>query len=161
MKTTPPNTEESVTGPAHQEAGTINLVENERNMHMVPNPASYSAPMMAANAGMAMGQMGAPGGMPPDLMFRLQNGLPLSGPGMMPGMMNPYGGSMPPPIMPAPVPVPVNIGNPLMGLAMGNPALAGAAALGNLAMGGGCGCNAGNPFNLMPTGGCGCGQMPQ
>ena len=118
--------------------------------------------MMAANAGMAMG---ATAGMPPDLMFRLQSGLPLSGPAMMPGMLNPLGGSMPPPIMPAPMPVPtpvpVNIGNPLMGLALGNPALAGAAALGNIAMGGGCGCNAGNPFNMMPTGGCGCGQMPQ
>ena len=38
MKTLTPSTDEPMNGPSSQDAGTINLVENERNMHLMPNP---------------------------------------------------------------------------------------------------------------------------
>ncbi len=38
MKTMSPKTDESMVGPAAQDASTINLVENERNMHLLPDP---------------------------------------------------------------------------------------------------------------------------
>ena len=38
MKTMSPKTDDSMVGPAAQDASTINLVENERNMHLLPDP---------------------------------------------------------------------------------------------------------------------------
>ena len=143
MKTLTPSGDEPMSGPSSQDAGTINLVENERNMHLMPNPyppvgvggglGRMIAPAMGSPAPYIAGLNASQSA---DYMFKLAHGLPLSaglggmlppmmGGGMMPpvmangGMMPPMMGpgymGMPPPIMPAPVPVPVPVVNPLMG----------------------------------------------
>jgi len=184
MKTLEPKNDEPMSGPSSQDAGTINLVENERNMHLMPNP---NPPIVGGFGRMIAPSMGSPApyiaglnaSQSADYMFKLAHGLPLSagvggmlppmmGGGMMPpvmagGMMAPNYMGMPPPIMPAPVPVPVPtpVVNPLMG-ALNNYPMMGAAlgamgAMGNLMQnfnGFGCGCN--NLGLTMPTGGCGC-----
>lgn len=43
MKVVEPKGDEPMNGPSSQDAGTINLVENERNMHLMPNPNAQPA----------------------------------------------------------------------------------------------------------------------